>query len=384
MKKAISVFMLSALMSFGFAMPASAQDVSVFVNGTQLGSMGDWPAAVIINDSTFVPLAEISEILGFYCSWIPESKSIVIGGNDKQITMQIGNTNVKKEDTDSGYEEDITIPNAPTIVSSKTFVPVRAVADAFDAMTEWDGDTKTVYITTAGDGEFIGEAGDMSWSLSDSGTLTITGTGEMPFFDEFAPWYYDCTNHEGTINIKISEGITSISDGAFKGINNVYSVDIPFTCESIGARAFEDCYSMSKVTIPYAVTFVANSAFSNCTSLQEVTIEGSNTSISSDAFSYCVNLKRVNLKKDSPADDTSIYPKGARIVYNNNTKDSATGSQGMGSSTVVDQPVDNGEFTEGEVVGGDVVSGDVVSGDVVSGDVMPAEGTATLLEGDTF
>ncbi|MBR6400545.1 MAG: leucine-rich repeat protein [Firmicutes bacterium] len=346
MKKALSVFMLASLMALGTVIPAqAAQGVSVFVNGQQLGSMGDWPAAVIINDSTFVPLAEISDILGFYCTWIPESKSIVIGGNDKQITMQIGNVNVIKEDTESGYEENFTIPNAPTIVQSKTFVPVRAVADAFDAMTDWDANTKTVNITTYDDGGYI-ESGDMSWTFSDAGTLTISGSGEMPFFEEKAPWYYDCINHEGTINIKIENGITSIAAEAFKGINNVHSVDMPFSLESIGAKAFEDCYALSKVTIPYSVTYVGNGAFSNCTSLQEVTIEGSGTSISSDAFSYCVGIKRVNIKKDSPADDTNIYPKGARIIYNNNTKNSATGSQNLGSGTEEIIGENPGEITE--------------------------------------
>ena len=346
MKKALSVFMLASLMALGTVIPAqAAQGVSVFVNGQQLGSMGDWPAAVIINDSTFVPLAEISDILGFYCTWIPESKSIVIGGNDKQITMQIGNVNVIKEDTESGYEENFTIPNAPTIVQSKTFVPVRAVADAFDAMTDWDANTKTVNITTYDDGGYI-ESGDMSWTFSDAGTLTISGSGEMPFFEEKAPWYYDCINHEGTINIKIENGITSIATEAFKGINNVHSVDMPFSLESIGAKAFEDCYALSKVTIPYSVTYVGNGAFSNCTSLQEVTIEGSGTSISSDAFSYCVGIKRVNIKKDSPADDTNIYPKGARIIYNNNTKNSATGSQNLGSGTEEIIGENPGEITE--------------------------------------
>ena len=338
--------MLASLMALGTVIPAqAAQGVSVFVNGQQLGSMGDWPAAVIINDSTFVPLAEISDILGFYCTWIPESKSIVIGGNDKQITMQIGNVNVIKEDTESGYEENFTIPNAPTIVQSKTFVPVRAVADAFDAMTDWDANTKTVNITTYDDGGYI-ESGDMSWTFSDAGTLTISGSGEMPFFEEKAPWYYDCINHEGTINIKIENGITSIAAEAFKGINNVHSVDMPFSLESIGAKAFEDCYALSKVTIPYSVTYVGNGAFSNCTSLQEVTIEGSGTSISSDAFSYCVGIKRVNIKKDSPADDTNIYPKGARIIYNNNTKNSATGSQNLGSGTEEIIGENPGEITE--------------------------------------
>ena len=41
------------------------------------------------------------------------------------------------------YEKDA----APVIISDRTFVPVRFVADELGAETEWDDTTKTVTIT---------------------------------------------------------------------------------------------------------------------------------------------------------------------------------------------------------------------------------------------
>ncbi|MBQ9519733.1 MAG: leucine-rich repeat protein, partial [Firmicutes bacterium] len=297
MKKALSVFALSVLMTAGAALGVQAQDVKVYVNDNMLNSGGAYPSAVIINDYTYVPLAEISNALGFECSWVAESKTILMSDGDKQIKMQIGNSTVTIEEYESGVENEIEIPSAPTIVSSKTFVPVRAVADAFNAATSWDGDTKSVYISTFENGGVIGEDGSFSWDLSDAGVLTIKGNGPMPYFDVEAPWAWECKEREGAIHVKIAEGVTSISADAFKGISNLSGVDIPFSVTEIGSNAFNSCYLLKKVSIPYNVSYIGNAAFSNCTSLTDVTISGSGTGVSSDSFSYCVNIKNVNVKK---------------------------------------------------------------------------------------
>ena len=315
MKKALSVFALSVLMTAGASFTAQAQDVKVYVNETLLDSGGAYPSAVIISDYTYVPLAEISNALGFECNWIPESKTIIMSGMNKIIKMQIGNNQMTIEDTESGVEEEYGIPSAPTIVSSKTFVPVRTVADAFNAYTSWDGDTKSVYIAS-GEGGIIGEDGDFNWTLSDGGLLTISGSGPMPFFDLEAPWTYECKEREGNIRVKIEDGVTSISSNAFKGISNLEVVDIPFSVTEIGNDAFNGCYLLKKVNIPYNVAFIGNRAFADCTALSEVSVAGSGTNISTDAFNYSVNIKNVKVKKGSPADNADLYPKGAHISYN--------------------------------------------------------------------
>ena len=332
MKKALSVLALSVLMTAGAVLSAQAQDVKVYVNDNMLDSGGAYPSAVIINDYTYVPLAEISNALGFECSWIAESKTILMSDPNKQIRMQIGSSIISIEEFETGLEEELEIPSAPAIVSSKTFVPVRAVADAFDAYINWDGDTKSVFISTFPDDDYVygedqendgedkytensGNFDDFNWTLSDSGFLTITGNGQMPSFDSEAPWTYECKQHEGNIHVKIADGITSISPDAFKGITNLDVVDIPFSVTEIGNNAFNGCYSLKKINIPYNVAFIGNKAFADCTSLTDVTVAGSGTSVSSDAFNYSINIKNVRVKKDSSADNAELYPKGAHISY---------------------------------------------------------------------
>lgn len=315
MKKALSVFALSVLLTACAAMSAQAQDVKVYVNDNLLDSGGAYPSAVIMNDYTYVPLAEISNALGYECSWIAESKTILMSDPDKQIKMQIGNNTVTIEEYETGLEEELEMPAAPAIVSSKTFVPVRTVADSFGVELSWDGDTKSVYIFNYGteNDHFIGSE-DFDWTLT-GGVLNITGVGAMPDFDIEAPWAFECKMRDGNIHVKIADGITSISSDAFKGITNIESVDIPLSVTDIGSNAFNGCYSLKKINIPHSVAFLGNKAFADCTELTDVTIMGSGTSVSSDAFNYCVNIKNVKVKKGSSADNAELYPKTAHISY---------------------------------------------------------------------
>ena len=56
------------------------------------------------------------------------------------LLLQIDNVKMYK----NGNEK--IIDTAPTIINSRTMVPVRAVAEAFDVSVDWDEKTSTVII----------------------------------------------------------------------------------------------------------------------------------------------------------------------------------------------------------------------------------------------
>ena len=108
---------------------------------------------------------------------------------------------------------------------------------------------------------------EMGFSIS-SGTLTISGTGDM----DDAPW--DQYKDDITA-VVISEGITTIGDYAFSGFEKMASVDIPGSITRIGSEAFSYCYALSSVYIPSGVTGIGSNAFMNCTNLETVYYGGS-------------------------------------------------------------------------------------------------------------
>ncbi len=188
---------------------------------------------------------------------------------------------------------------------------------------------------TAG-AESSGTCGEnVTWTLNDSGVLTISGTGAMyDYAQDGAPWY---GNKELVKTVQIENGVTSIGNEAFALCFNLTGVTIPDSVKSIGSGAFDGCSSVTGVTIPDSVTSIGNGAFSFCSSLENIQVESGSatyasvdgvlfdkdrttlilcpqgktgvyaipssvTSIGDDAFVYCSNLTSVTI----PSSVTSI------------------------------------------------------------------------------
>ncbi len=138
-----------------------------------------------------------------------------------------------------------------------------------------------------------GTCGDnLAWVLDSTGTLTISGTGEMYNFDSSnkAPWmdYY-----ENICTVIIENRAESIGKYAFSGCSNLSSITIPESVKTIGENAFEYCTSLTSITIPEGVTSVSNYAFSGCSSLTNVTIPNGVTTIDARAFLRCSGLNKI-------------------------------------------------------------------------------------------
>ena len=150
--------------------------------------------------------------------------------------------------------------------------------------------------------ESSGTCGEnLTWTLSDDGVLTISGTGAMTdySYSSSAPWY---SSRSSITSVIISDGVTSIGKYAFYDCRSLTSVTIPNSVTSIGAYAFEDCSGLTSVTIPNSVKSIGSQAFSGCSSLTSVTIPNSVTSIGNSAFSDCTGLTSVTI----PGSVTSI------------------------------------------------------------------------------
>ena len=100
---------------------------------------------------------------------------------------------------------------------------------------------------------------NLTWDLKDN-ILVISGTGEMTG----SPWwaYMNYTTFCVT-EVRIAEGVTSISDGAFKNCS-LSSVTLPTTLKKIGKDAFNGSKlsDMSYLHIPKSVAEIGEGAFS--------------------------------------------------------------------------------------------------------------------------
>ena len=130
---------------------------------------------------------------------------------------------------------------------------------------------------------------NLTWTLDDAGTLTISGTGAMKdyAYGSDAPWYGSRSSIKMII---IGNGVTTIGDRAFEQCFSLTSVTIPDSVTTIGHYAFSDCYSLTSITIGDSVTTIGDSAFEDCDSLTSVTMGNSVTTIGDWAFYSCASL----------------------------------------------------------------------------------------------
>jgi hypothetical protein len=155
-----------------------------------------------------------------------------------------------------------------------------------------------------------GTCGDnLTWSLTNDGMLTISGTGDMANYakTQDVPWYAERSEIK---SIVIENGITNIAKSAFyeceslekievdPNNNNYMSVDgVLFDKAVTTLIQYPAGKSDKKYKIPNSVTTIGEDAFTACKNLTSVIIPEGVTSIENCAFYYCKSLK--NFKVDS-------------------------------------------------------------------------------------
>ena len=152
--------------------------------------------------------------------------------------------------------------------------------------------------------ESSGNCGDsgsnVTWSLDDNGTLTISGSGKIEDYrsDIDQPWY---SNRSDITSVIIEPGVTSIGLQAFYYCSNLTSITIPSGLTSIGEMAFFYCSALTSVTIPNSVISIGNFAFGSCTGLKSITIPSSVTSIENNVFQDCTGLTNITVDSSNPS-----------------------------------------------------------------------------------
>ena len=89
-----------------------------------------------------MPLRAIFEALGATVDWNDSTQAVTAERWEISIYLSIGSNVLIKNG------ERITLDVPAQLVGGRTLVPVRAVAESFGAMVDWDDSTQTVIIET--------------------------------------------------------------------------------------------------------------------------------------------------------------------------------------------------------------------------------------------
>ena len=92
--------------------------------------------------------------------------------------------------------------------------------------------------------------------------------------------------------------VTEIAEDAFQFCENLTSVEIPDTVQTIGKNAFWSCHKLQHVTLPKNLTAVGDNCFRSCGLLEELEIPATLQEIGLDAFCDTAWLK--NQQAENP------------------------------------------------------------------------------------
>ena len=256
-----------------------------------------------IGENAFEINAGMRKSLGF----TPEESGYYaiysVGTYDTYGMLRDPDLNVYAEDDDSGQNRNFRMvyemtANTPYIVSVQFY-------------SQSDSGTVTVVLE-----KLVNPCGDnLTWSFDAStGTLTITGSGDMwPMYDgkPWATYVHDITS------VSLPEGITSIAPFAFARCDNLTSINIPAGVTRIGEGAFMGCQSLAPEGIsidPYCTGYYIQDGalyfhgegwgihtYLAANPEKTYTITGNMDAVNDYAFADCDNLEAVTI------DDTGLY-----------------------------------------------------------------------------
>ena len=129
--------------------PSSNDAISIYVDGNRVYPDSD---PVIRNDRTLVPIRVVAEALGYQVDWDGANQAVEIHNSEESLYLTIGSSSINHYFYDYfgnvASTESIYSDVAPQIINDRTYLPLRAVGEALGAAVEWDGNTRSVYITS--------------------------------------------------------------------------------------------------------------------------------------------------------------------------------------------------------------------------------------------
>jgi len=193
---------------------------------------------VIIDGRTMVPMRAIFEAFGASVDYNSQTQQITAIKGNLQIILNIGKTNASV--TKYGVVNECLLDAVPTIINSRTVVPLRFIGESLGASVLWNGQSRTITITS------IKATPVESVSLS-TAALNVNVGQEVTITATVLP-------SDATVKTLVwtsaDQNIATVEDGIITGITPGMT--------TITAEADNGCKDICTVTVTAPVVRVAN------------------------------------------------------------------------------------------------------------------------------
>lgn len=250
-------------------------------------SLVDWNPTMMFEFCSSLAEIQVAEANPAYCAAdnivydkAMETLLLCPAGKTGSVTIP---ASVKAIEENAFYEcgalTEIRFEGPAPSFSAHSFYGVRATAYYPQQESSWTAAVRQNYggtITWVAYGPIAsGQCGDdLTWTLEENGTLTISGTGDMWNWSniDLAPWWSYC-QYEITA-LDIQPGVTGIGEYAFHSCGKLTEITVPEGVTRIGYAAFSSCNSLTSVTLPASLTETGNDLFRSCDSLTDIYFGG--------------------------------------------------------------------------------------------------------------
>lgn len=141
-------------------------DITIVIDGEETwfkSATGESIYPILYNDTTYLPLRSIGEIMGKNVNWDESTKTITISGQRTDYSDTSKKTNADRENIEIEVRDDFNIiidgtkctfkdANGKTVYpilwEGSTYLPIRSIGDIMGSSVGWNDDTKTVTLTS--------------------------------------------------------------------------------------------------------------------------------------------------------------------------------------------------------------------------------------------
>lgn len=113
-----------------------------FSGDSRKGNMDVAPQ--VINGRTMVPVRFVAQGLGYEVSWAPETRTVVIKNASATLSLPVGGSEAVLETSQGKSTLALDVP--AQVIDGRTMVPIRFVAQAFNARVFWNGKLRQVIV----------------------------------------------------------------------------------------------------------------------------------------------------------------------------------------------------------------------------------------------
>lgn len=145
MRKILTLF-ASIILIVSVACIVSYADATsdIYFNGNPV-NFGASPR--VVDGCTLVPARDLADAMGLDCSWDAATDTVILTNASATAWIQVGNPVVAAMKNNIMFSERSDA--SAVMTEGKTFVPLRIVAEIFDAVVSWNGDDNSVRLTTS-------------------------------------------------------------------------------------------------------------------------------------------------------------------------------------------------------------------------------------------